>query len=222
MNRSGPHPAYSRECPQWQHQAEITQVKFIKGVTFREADEIVRRRSVASAGSQSNNTYANVAAPLRTLRSAERSCLTDYTRRKLSAAPVLLESVVNVDASLGSHNISSQESIVVQTERAGASHIPQSSVTAAASANVSAQAASVASAKSTPPICPNPLNQRESPSKTNENRRVSSSGTLQKGPQPLVATTNVLGLSLRWTWMCRTIRTFSQRPSSKRPQRMYR
>jgi hypothetical protein len=106
---------------------------------------------------------------------------------------MLLESVLKDDASLGSHNISSQESIAVQTERAGASQIPQSSVTAAASASVSAQAASVASAKSIPPSRPNPRNQRENPSKTNENRRVSSSGTLQKGPQPLVATANAFG-----------------------------
>jgi hypothetical protein len=96
---------------------------------------------------------------------------------------MLLEPVLKDDASLGSHNIRSQESIAVQTERAGASQIPQSSVTASASAGVSAQAASVASAKSISPNRPNPRNQRENPSKTNENRRVSSSGTLQKGPQ---------------------------------------
>lgn len=42
-NCSGAHPAYSRDCPQWRHQVCVTKVKFEKGVSFREAEDIVRR-----------------------------------------------------------------------------------------------------------------------------------------------------------------------------------
>ena len=42
-NCSGDHPAYSRDCPQWRLQVEVTRVKFEQNISFREAEEYLSR-----------------------------------------------------------------------------------------------------------------------------------------------------------------------------------
>jgi hypothetical protein len=58
VNCSGAHPAYSRDCPHWQFQREVSTVKFTQNVSFAEAKEIVRQRNPAQ--SSSRPTFANV------------------------------------------------------------------------------------------------------------------------------------------------------------------
>lgn len=186
-NCAGDHPAYSRNCSQWHHQAAITRIKFENNITFREAEALVRKQN-PMAGAPAP-TYASRVTTGKSPYSISVSCQTDYTWPLFSAAPVLLQ-----DSALDSHHASGQESIAVQTEQAVASQSVQPSVTAAVPAKVLlAQTGGAVSAKPTPPGRLNPRNQRENPSKTNGSRRVSPGGTLQKGPQVTVVTGNTYG-----------------------------
>ena len=58
-NCAGIHPAYLRECVEWQKQQEITRVKFTRNVSFGEAKRIVSQLQSLSTASPSNGkSYA--------------------------------------------------------------------------------------------------------------------------------------------------------------------
>ena len=64
-NCAGNHSAYSRDCPEWAKQKEITQVKFGKNISFGDAKKIVEQRTQTNTSQSNGNlTYAKVTAPV--------------------------------------------------------------------------------------------------------------------------------------------------------------
>ena len=60
-NCAGNHSAYSRDCPEWAKQKEITQVKFGKNISFGEAKKLVEQRAQTNTSQCNGNlTYAKV------------------------------------------------------------------------------------------------------------------------------------------------------------------
>jgi hypothetical protein len=57
INCKGQHPAFSKECPEWLKQREITRIKFERNVTYREAADIARASNGHSVTS-SKSSYA--------------------------------------------------------------------------------------------------------------------------------------------------------------------
>ena len=49
VNCSAAHPSYSKDCPEWQKQRDITQVKFERNISFKEAKQVVEQRSLPAA-----------------------------------------------------------------------------------------------------------------------------------------------------------------------------
>jgi hypothetical protein len=60
VNCSCDHLVYSRNCPQWRHQLEVSKIKWQKGVIFREAEELVRRSSPTTTSTLSSNSLSGV------------------------------------------------------------------------------------------------------------------------------------------------------------------
>ena len=62
VNCSAAHPSYSKDCPEWQKQRDITQVKFERNISFKEAKQVVEQRSLpaAHAGGASGARRAGV------------------------------------------------------------------------------------------------------------------------------------------------------------------
>ena len=60
---TGNHSAYSKDCPEWAQQKDITQVTFVKSISFEGAKKLVEQR-IQTNTSQSNGnlTYAKVTA----------------------------------------------------------------------------------------------------------------------------------------------------------------
>ena len=63
-NCAGNHSAYSRDCPEWAKQKEITGVKFEKkNISFGDAKKVVEQRTQTNATLSSNNvSYAKITA----------------------------------------------------------------------------------------------------------------------------------------------------------------
>ena len=62
-NCNGNHSAYSKDCPEWTKQKEITQIKFEKNISFGEARKIVDQRASGYATLNGNTqSYAKVTA----------------------------------------------------------------------------------------------------------------------------------------------------------------
>jgi hypothetical protein len=96
-NCSGNHPAYSRDCPTWAKQREITQMKFGKNISFFEAKKLVEQHtaSTASANRATGTTrtgvsYAGVCSPVTT---THVSVQTDLTWPLGSTSPATLPDV---------------------------------------------------------------------------------------------------------------------------------
>jgi hypothetical protein len=71
-NCSGDHPAFSKECPEWLKQKEVTTTKFQQNITFREARQIVEQRvagngcpSTALSSCRAGMTYAQATRSVR-------------------------------------------------------------------------------------------------------------------------------------------------------------
>ena len=67
-NCAGDHPVYSRDCPEWLKQKDITTVKFQQGISFREARQVVEQRTAnvngycaTTGGRRAGTTYAQAA-----------------------------------------------------------------------------------------------------------------------------------------------------------------
>ena len=82
-NCKGSHVAYSKECPEWQRQRDITRLKFEKNISFVEAKQLYETASTK----QTQKTFA---AAVRSTQSA--STQTDYTWPLTSDKPVMLAS----------------------------------------------------------------------------------------------------------------------------------
>jgi hypothetical protein len=93
LNCRGDHPAYSKDCPQWLFQREVTAVKFTQNVSFREAKEIVLKRASTTSGNSGSprDSYAQVASPKPQMQ--ESGVQTDLTWPLCSKVPVHLNDV---------------------------------------------------------------------------------------------------------------------------------
>ena len=62
-NCAGNHSAYSRDCPEWAKQKDMTQVKFNKNISFGDAKKLLEQCTQTNTSqSNSNLTYAKVTA----------------------------------------------------------------------------------------------------------------------------------------------------------------
>jgi hypothetical protein len=62
-NCAGHHSAYSKDCPEWTKQKDITQLKFDKNISFGDAKKIVEQRIQTNTTLSSGSTsYAKVTA----------------------------------------------------------------------------------------------------------------------------------------------------------------
>jgi hypothetical protein len=90
-NCAGPHPSYSKECPEWIKQRAVMQIKTERNISFSEAKQIYDTQSHAHAGTHSASlprsgiTYASACKSTSTM-----STQTDYTWPLDSKVPVYL------------------------------------------------------------------------------------------------------------------------------------
>jgi hypothetical protein len=96
-NCSGNHAAFSKECPTWSKQRDITQMKFERNISFYEARQIVEKRdhnnsaaNGAPSAKQPGVSYAKAAST----RASTASTQTDLTWPLDSRLPI---SVANVE-----------------------------------------------------------------------------------------------------------------------------
>lgn len=102
-NCSGNHPAYSRECPTWCIQRDITKVKTEKNISFFEARKIVEKQTITSSsvssapgGRRAGVSYSHATTkPLTTTASAQTQ--TDFTWPLTSKVPVWLHTPMSAD-----------------------------------------------------------------------------------------------------------------------------
>ena len=82
INCNGDHPAFSRDCPEWRRQRDITRLKFEKNVSFAEAQQLLKQsQSTPTVG----KSYASAARSAQTI-----STQTDITWPVGAADPVAL------------------------------------------------------------------------------------------------------------------------------------
>jgi len=91
-NCSGDHSAFSKDCPQWQRQRDITQIKFMHGISFQEARTIVDQQNVnysANTHSATNARRTGVTyAQACTKALVTTACQTDLTWPLDSKLPI--------------------------------------------------------------------------------------------------------------------------------------
>lgn len=186
VNCSGDHPAYSRQCPQWQRQLEITKVKIEKNIPFREAEEVVRRRSPATTNPASGSTYASVATPTRHSQLVSAGTQTDLTWPSDTPTPIPYNAP--------SHATLQNTATGSQTEPCAPP--PPSNIPIASQQiprpTASLQARSNVTSKPHPGINNNVITDSK-PSKTDSNNRVNQSGRLRKGSEDPVKLHNRYG-----------------------------
>ena len=94
VNCRGDHAAFSKDCPEWKKQRDITTIKFKRNVSFREAAEI-HRASTGPSATSSKPSYAQAAhgsAPAQ--RSTSNiATQTDLTWPRDSKVPLSVESL---------------------------------------------------------------------------------------------------------------------------------
>jgi len=114
-NCGGGHAAFSKDCPHWCKQRQITQIKFEKNVSFFEARQIVEQREKNSAviSNGTNAKRAGVSYAHACVQTCSISTQTDFSWPLAVKVPV---SVANV-AQCKTHQTSS-----VQTETATTSN----------------------------------------------------------------------------------------------------
>ena len=82
-NCSGPHPAYSKECPEWTKQQAIVRIKVERNITFPEAKQLYNQQ-MGTSSSRPSASYASICKPtMRTLATQ-----TDLTWPLVSTNPV--------------------------------------------------------------------------------------------------------------------------------------
>jgi hypothetical protein len=113
-NCSGDHPAYSRQCPQWQKQSEITKVKVERGISFREAQDIVSKRTDSLVTNQAS--YANKVSGGKRLHCVAVSCQTDLTWPLTSKVPVLSTLTLNQLSQVPNEPLSASQSSQTPSE----------------------------------------------------------------------------------------------------------
>jgi hypothetical protein len=100
-NCKGNHPAYSKDCPEWKRQRDITCLKFTKNISFAEAKQMFE----ASSTSSKQKTYAATVKSTNTI-----SIQTDYTWPLSSNTPFILKttnSTTGTQTTVGSASSSS-------------------------------------------------------------------------------------------------------------------
>lgn len=91
VNCSGPHPSFSKECPEWIKQRSIVQIKTEKNISFNEAKQLfAKQHSVINSASSTRSgiTYASVCKATATI--ATQTDLTWPLDRKI---PISTDSI---------------------------------------------------------------------------------------------------------------------------------
>ena len=145
FNCSGDHPAYSRQCPYWKRQLEITRVKLEKNVSFREAEELVRRRDPATSNPPTGPSYATVTTPPHRAQLISEGTQTDLTWPHDSKIPISLSVACQTDSSLSAEVRPSAGTAALSnpppcgggtaTAAGGGSHLPIPTASASVAAN---------------------------------------------------------------------------------------
>ena len=167
---------------------EVTKVKFERNVSFREAEDVVRRRTPAAASSGSGNAYARAVAPDRRVTYTSISTQTDLTWPTNSSAPSCLEP-----------SMSTQRATVAAQTESGISpcktDVTQRLDTPAAVVGASSKLPSSTGVIPIPPVKPPPAAAGGSvgPGKTGAVRRVTQDGALNKGPGKAAGAANRFG-----------------------------
>jgi len=185
-NCSGDHPAYSKQCPHWKKQAEITKVKTEQGISFRDAQDIVEKRTGPQAGSYASKASSSPISknPGMSPGNVHVACQTDLTWLSASEAPLLLTSVSSPTLSLVAEAASqtAQPASKVNEPTAPANH------TTAQISSTSSYPPSLtnASPSISPPVAPkptllNPARKNVSELRSNTGKKPPAESQIQKG-----------------------------------------
>lgn len=89
-NCLGPHAAFSKDCPTWSKQREITQIKFERNISFFDARQIVEQRNRGSQNTASgpNTTRPGVTYAHACVQTVSASTQTDLTWPQRSKLPI--------------------------------------------------------------------------------------------------------------------------------------
>jgi hypothetical protein len=180
-NCDGDHPAYSRDCPKWRYQVEVTKVKFEKNVSFREAEKLVQQRSSTTSSPAAGRSFADVVAPAarpaRLGDHREAQCQTDLTWPINSPLPLVVDHATGEKSTFVASASQTDDVLLTTTT----STVRQS--TPAAAAGASSKLPSPTGVKPTPPAKPLPgaTGGAGGPGRTGPGRRVPQDGTLRKG-----------------------------------------
>ncbi len=112
VNCCGEHPAYSRQCPEWNKQQSIVRIKTERSVSFNEAKHIYSQQSSSVSTGQSGVTYAAVVKSTKSV-----STQTDLTWPNDSTDAKVIESKSS-SAVTNTHN-----AIETQTTNVDDSHL---------------------------------------------------------------------------------------------------
>jgi hypothetical protein len=100
-NCSGSHAAYSKECPVWNYQRQITQTKFSSNISFYEAKQLIDKQNNNHSGAAGTTrpgvSYAGAAAPRALPETRTCSAQTDLTWPLTSEVPVSLSAPPSAD-----------------------------------------------------------------------------------------------------------------------------
>jgi len=95
VNCGGNHTCYSKDCPEWARQKEITKIKFERNVSFGEAKQIVDRQAVPGVTStvRTGISYAKATVSARSRATQSVEIQTDFTWPLDCKFPILCSSV---------------------------------------------------------------------------------------------------------------------------------
>jgi hypothetical protein len=206
-NCSGDHPAYSRDCPKWRFQVEVTKVKFEKSVSFREAEKLVQQRSSITSSPAAGRSFADVGAPaarparLGDLREAQ--CQTDLTWPINSPLPLVVDHVT-VEKSTFVASASQTDDVLLATTT---STVRQS--TPAAAAGAGSKLPSSTGVKPTPLLSPCLVQQAAQGALAEQGQADECPRTepCVRVPVKQQGLLTDLRHSSRWTWQCLMILT---------------
>jgi hypothetical protein len=143
-NCKGNHPAYSKDCPEWKRQRDITRLKFEKNISFAEAKQMFE----ASSTSNKQKTFAATVVSTRTV-----SAQTDYTWPLSSNVPFIFKttnSTTSSQTTVDSASLSSTIPSPSTSQGAGPSSKSQSTQ----NKDKSSASTSVASSSKNKPVGP--------------------------------------------------------------------
>jgi hypothetical protein len=179
-NCCGPHPAYSKQCTQWHTQAAITRLKVEKNISFRDAEDILKKQS-GTVSLPQNGSYASKVTAKKS-SCASVSCQTDLTWPLTSELPFTPSRPIQASSPVA-HSSS-------QTPTTSASYptppdlsLTPTTVSPSPSTSLSASQAPTAKAPTSITISSQPSPTSTPTYKTINGRKVGPDGQLQKSAQ---------------------------------------